>query len=52
MGHVQGFVHQQLHTFEHAADAQRDIALGAVDFKRQVVGFFINGAATIRGQTN
>lgn len=38
MGGIQDFVHKQLHAFEHSADAQRYIALGAVDFESELGG--------------
>ena len=36
MSLVQRLVHQQLHTFKHAADTQRYVALSAIDFKGEV----------------
>lgn len=49
MGYVQGLVHQQLHTFQHTAEAQRDIALRAFDFKRQLGRDVADGSQVLRG---
>ncbi|WNJ87872.1 hypothetical protein RMQ99_18110 [Pseudomonas canadensis] len=38
MSLIQRFVYHQLHTFKHAADTQRYIALSTLDFKGEMGG--------------
>ena len=49
MGIVQGFIHQQLYPLEHSADAECNVALGAVDFESEVASYIRDGGQILRG---